>query len=307
MNPVASPSSPRWLPEFLLLSVAWGISFLFMRGAVVEFGALPTAALRTGVAALMLTPVLLMRGLGAELLLHWRKLFLVGIVNSGIPFACYAFALLSISTGLSSIINATTPLFGALIAWAWLGDRPGRSRAVGLAVGFAGVALLAWNKASFRPDASGVATGWAVIACLVATLCYGLGASLAKKHLGGIPTLVTAAGSQIGATLGLLVPALWFWPAQMPGASAWASAVAVGVFSTGLAYVLYFRLIEKTGPSKVLAVTFVLPVVAVTAGAIFLGEAITPWMIFCGLVIVFGTALATGLLKFPAVFGSRKA
>ncbi|RZL05364.1 MAG: EamA family transporter, partial [Rubrivivax sp.] len=148
-----------------------------MRVATQEFGALPTAALRTAVAALMLTPMLLMRRLGPEALRHWPQLLFVALVNSAIPFACYTFALLSVTTGLSAILNATTPLFGALVAWAWLGARPDSSRVVGLAVGFAGVVLLAWDKASFKPDASGVATGWAVLACLLATLCYGVAAS----------------------------------------------------------------------------------------------------------------------------------
>ena len=172
-------------------------------------------------------------------------MFVVGVLNSGIPFACYSYALLSITTGLSAILNATVPLFGALVAWLWLKDRPTGSRVLGLAIGFAGVALLAWDKASFKPDASGAAPGWAVIACLLATFCYGLAASATKRYLSGVPALVTATGSQLGATLGLALPALWFWPAQMPSPQAWLSLVAVGVLCTGIAYVLYFRLIEQ--------------------------------------------------------------
>lgn len=287
----------HWLVEFILLAAIWGSSFLFMRLATVELGALPTAAVRVAIAAAFLLPLVWLRGLMPQLRRHWKSIFLMGLFNSGIPFACFSFALLSITTGLSAILNATVPLFGALIAWSWLKDRPTRSRILGLAIGFAGVALLAWDKASFKPDASGVASGWAVLACLLACVCYGLSAAATKRYLGGIPALVTAAGSQIGATLGLALPALWLWPARMPGAQAWLSLLAVGVLCTGVAYVLYFRLIEQNGPARALAVTYVVPVFAVLYGVIFLGESVTGWMLLCGAVIVLGTALSTGLLR----------
>ena len=193
------PAQP-WLTEFLLLAAIWGSSFLFMRLGAVEFGALPTAGVRVAIAALFLLPLLLWRGLGPQLARHWKKVFFIGLLNSGIPFALFAFALLSISTGLSSILNATAPLFGALVAWVWLKDRPHGLRILGLVIGFVGVALLAWGKASFKPDASGLATGWAVLACLLACLCYGISASYTKRYLGGLPSLVTATGSQLGAT-----------------------------------------------------------------------------------------------------------
>jgi drug/metabolite transporter (DMT)-like permease len=287
--------------DFVLLAAIWGSSFLFMRVAVVEFGALPTAAVRVAVASLFLLPLLWWRGLGPQLRRHWKAILAVGLLNSGIPFALFSFALLSITTGLSAILNATVPLFGAVVAWLWLKDRPTGSRTLGLAVGFLGVALLAWDKASFRPDASGVAPGWAVLACLGATICYAIAASATKRYLTGIPPLVTATGSQIGATLGLALPALWFWPAQMPGTQAWLAVIVVGILCTGVAYVLYFRLIEQTGPARALAVTFAVPVFALLYGAMFLGESVTPWMLLCGGIIVCGTALSTGLLKLPAL------
>jgi drug/metabolite transporter (DMT)-like permease len=292
--------------DFILLAAIWGSSFLFMRVAVVEFGALPTAAVRVAVASAFLLPLLLWRGQGAVLRRHWKAIFTIGVLNSGIPFALFSFALLSITTGLSAILNATVPLFGALVAWLWLKDRPGGSRIVGLVVGFAGVAMLAWDKASFRPDASGIAPGWAVLACLGASICYALAASATKRHLTGLPPLATATGSQVGATLGLALPALWLWPAQAPSGQAWLAVLAVGVVCTGLAYILYFRLIAQAGPAKALAVTFVVPVFAIFYGAVFLGEPVTPWMLLCGVVIVCGTALATGLLKLPMPGGRAR-
>ena len=291
-----APKKP-WLTEFLLLAAIWGASFLFMRLGAVEFGALPTAGVRVAIAALFLLPLLLWRGLGPQLARHWKKTFFIGLLNSAIPFACISFALLSISTGLASILNATVPLFGAVVAWVWLKDRPHGLRILGLVIGFVGVALLAWDKASFKPDVSGLATGWAVLAALLACLCYGISASFTKRYLGGLPSLVTATGSQLGASLGLALPTWWLWPQRMPGSTAWLALLAVGVLCTGVAYILYFRLIENVGPARSLPVTFVVPVFAVIYGALFLGETVSSWMMLCGAIIVFGTALSVGLLK----------
>ena len=291
-----APSKP-WRLDFMLLASIWGSSFLFMRLGTVEFGAVPTAGIRVAIASLFLLPLMLWRGLGPKLFQHWKKVFLVGLLNSGIPFACIAYALLSITTGLSSILNATVPLFGALVAWIWLHDRPHGWRTLGLAMGFVGVAMLAWDKASFKPDASGLSSGWAVLACLVACLCYGISASYTKKYLSGLPALVTAAGSQLGATLGLALPTLWFWPAQAPSTSAWLSLLWVGVVCTGVAYVLYFRLIERVGPARALTVTFVVPVFAVFYGVLFLNETVNAWMLLCAVIIVCGTALAADLVR----------
>ncbi|MDD2881699.1 MAG: DMT family transporter [Rhodoferax sp.] len=293
------PASP-WLAEFVALAAIWGASFLFTRLGATEFGALPTAGIRVTIAALFLLPLLLLRGQVPALRAHWKKIFFLGLLNSGIPFALYAYALLSISTGLSSLLNATVPLFGALVAWFWLKDRPHGMKIIGLLIGFVGVAMLASGKASFKPNASGLVTGWAVLACLGACLCYGLAASFTKRYLSGVPSLVVATGSQLGATLGLALPTLLFWPATMPSVNAWLALLVVGVLCTGVAYVLYFRLIDKVGAAGSLTVTFLIPVFAVIYGVVFLGESVTAWMLICGAVILCGTALSMGLFKARA-------
>ena len=298
MNP-AHTTKP-WLGKFLLLAALWGSSFLFMRLGAQEFGALPTAGLRVMIAALFLLPLLLWRGLGPQLAAHWKKVFFMGLFNSALPFACFSFALLSISTGLSAILNATVPLFGALVAWVWLKDRPHGSRIIGLLLGFAGVALLAWDKASFKPDANGLSSAWAIMACLLGCLSYGISASFTKRHLGGLPSLVTATGSQLGASLGLALPTWWLWPQHMPGSSAWLAVLVLGVLCTGVAYVLFFWLIENVGPARSLTVTFVVPVFAVIYGAVFLQETISLWMLLCAAIIVCGTALSANLIRFKA-------
>jgi len=204
---------------------------------------------------------------------------------------------LSISTGLSSILNATTPLFGALIAWYWLGDKLNASRALGLALGFTGVVFLAIDVPggiSFKPGGSGLA----VAACLLATLCYGLAGSFTKKYLQGVPSMVTTSGSLWGASLGLCLPALLTWPTDMPPLHAWVSLGVAGLLCTALAYVLYFRLMASTGPARAMTVTYLIPVFANVIGVVVLDEVVTPWMMGCGVVIVVGTALASGLVTF---------
>lgn len=300
-NATSAPANNRptgWVVEFVLLAAIWGASFLFMHLGALEFGPLPTAGGRVAIATVFLLPILMARGHGAELRKHWKLTFAVGVLNSALPFASIAFALLAISTGLSSILNATVPLFGAAVAWLWLKDRLQGSRVVGLLIGFLGVALLAGNKASFTPTASGLSTGWAIFLCLFACLCYGIAASFTRRYLGGVPSLVLAAGSQLGATLVLAPLAWWFWPTHPVSTKAWLALVALGVVCTGVAYVLYFRLIERAGPAKALSVTFAIPVFAIVYGVVLLGESVTAWMVGCGLVILLGTSLSAGLIRW---------
>lgn len=278
--------------EFFALAAIWGSSFLFMRIGGAEFGVVATAGVRVAIGALVLLPLLRLSGHWADLQRHALPVLFIGTLNSALPFALFAYAVTSITTGLSGILNATVPLFGALIAWGWLKDRPRPSRIVGLVIGFGGIALLAKDSASFKPGGS----GWAVVACLLAAVCYGYAASFTKKYLGGVHALATAAGSQLGAALVLAVPTAWFWPAQMPGARSWLALVVLGVVCTGIAYILYFRLLERLGPARAITVTFLVPVFAILYGTLLLGESLTPWMIACGLVVVLGTALASGVL-----------
>ena len=279
--------------EFIALAAIWGSSFLFMRLGGAEFGVIPTAGVRVVVGALVLMPLLWASGNWGALRARAGTILLIGMLNSGLPFVLFAYAVSSISTGLSAILNATTPLFGALVAWWWLKDRPDNGRILGLTVGFIGVLLLSYDKASFKAGG----TGWAVLACLLATFFYGVAANAAKKYLTGVHPLATATGSQIGASIGLLLPTLWFWPAQNPGLTSWLALLALGVLCTGVAYILYFRLIEHLGPARAVTVTFLVPVFAIVYGTLLLNEALTMWMLLCGGVVVLGTSLAAGVLR----------
>jgi drug/metabolite transporter (DMT)-like permease len=230
-------------------------------------------------------------------MLHrWRPILLMGLLSSGIPAACYSFALLFISTGLSSILNSTTPLFGALIAWWWLGDKLHVWRVLGLGLGFAGVVLLTLNSSGAVALTYGDEE-LAISACLLATLCYGIAGSFIKKYLFDVPVMVTTTGSLMGASIALLLPAIWFWPSEVPSLHAWLSLLVLGLVCTALAYVMYFRLMTRNGPAKAMTVTYLIPVFANCIGVVWLDEIVTIWMLGCGVLIVIGTALASGLIN----------
>lgn len=287
---------PRDVVELVVLAALWGAAFLFMRIAVPAFGPVALAALRVAGAALLLVPLLALRGELPALRRHWRPIAVVGVTNSALPFLCFAYAALSLDAGLSSILNAASPLFAASIAWAWLGDRMTPARVAGLVIGFAGVVWIASDRSGFRAGGS----AWAVAACVFAAVCYGFSSAFTKRHLTGVPPLAVAAGSQVAAALVLVAPAAMFWPGARPSAAAWSMAAVLAIFCTGVAYILYFRLIANAGPVNAIAVTFLVPIFAVVWGEIFLAERMTvPLATGCA-VIFLGTALATGILRGPA-------
>jgi drug/metabolite transporter (DMT)-like permease len=291
---------PRDTADLVLLAALWGASFLFMRVAVPHFGAVPLAALRVAGAALLLLPLLAAQaGLGT-LRHHWRPIALVGLSNSALPFLCFSFAALSINAGLSSILNATSPMFGALIAMLWLREPSSTSRIAGLLLGFAGVVGLAWNPNGVDPGGSGPGVGLAVGLCLVASALYGFSACFARQSLAGVSPLAVATGSQVAAALLLALPAWWAWPAVSPGPAQWLPVAGLALLCTGLAYLLYFRLIARVGPARAISVTFLVPAFAMLWAGVFLGEAVTPGMLTLCAVILLGTGLATGLLQLAA-------
>ena len=287
----------RDLSDLLLLAALWGGSFLFLRYAAPVFGAVPLIWLRVAIAAACLLPLLLWHGQLGVLRERARPITVMAVFNSALPFVLIAWATLSVTAGFASIVNATVPIFTALVGAVWLKDRLDASRIVGLALGFAGVLLMSVDKADFKPGGS----GWAVLSLLGAALSYGFAANYTKRHLGGVPALANATGSQLASALLLLPLAPLDWPAVTPGVGPWLAAIALGVGCSALAYLLFFRLIGRVGASRAVTVTFLVPVFGTLWGVLFLGEAVTPGMAGGGLVILAGTALATGLLRLPAL------
>jgi drug/metabolite transporter (DMT)-like permease len=283
---------PRDLLDLTLLAALWGGSFLFMRYAVPDFGVVPLIWLRVALASVCLLPLLLLKRQFGALRRQAGALTVMSLFNSGLPFLLIAWATLSITAGLASIMNAMTPVFTALIGALWLGDRLDGRRSLGLLLGLAGVALLAADKADFRPGGS----GWAIVAMLLATACYGFAANHTRRYLQGVPALVNATGTQLVSALVLLPPALWSWPERMPGLGPWLAALVLGVACSALAYLLFFRLIARVGASRAVTVTFLVPVFGTLWGALFLGEPVTASMLAGGAVVLLGTGLATGVI-----------
>ena len=265
---------------------------MFTRIAAPAFGPLAIADLRTAIAALVLLSLLIWRGGVAELAPNAFRFLLLGAFNSAIPFTLFAYAVLSITAGLASILNATVPLFGALVAWLWLRERLTWLQWLGLAIGFAGVIWLSAGSASFKPGGH----GWAIVAGLLASVSYAISGSVVKRYLGHVRPLAVATGSQIAASALLLPITLLYLPPAMPSGLEWLALIALGVFCTGLAYALYFRLIARVGPTKTMAVTFLIPAFAIVWGVVFLAERVTSVMLGGCAVILIGTALATQVL-----------
>ncbi len=289
----------RDLADLVALAALWGASFLFMRVAAPAFGAVVLVEVRVVIAVVFLLPILLARGGAAALRTHGRRTALVGVVNSALPFVLFTYATLSLAAGFTAILNATTPMWTALVAALWLRERVRALQWLGLAIGAVGVTALVWDKIEFRPASTQWHNTLAIGAALLGSLSYGVAANLARRTLAGVPALVTATGSQIGAALVLLAPAVIFWPAQSPSAGIWAAAIALGVACTGIAYILYFRLIERVGAMRAAAVTFLVPLFATFWGSIFLAEPLTTQMIGGGAIVLLGTALSLGLVGAP--------
>lgn len=290
----------RDLTDLLLLAAIWGASFLFMRLVVPAFGPVALAFVRVTGAALVLLPLLLLRGEWPVLRRHWRAMIVLGLSNSALPFMLFGYAAYTLPAGLAAIFNAATPLSTALIAWAWLGDPLTRWRSLGLALGFAGVVGLALNKSMSTSGLQALqfdtTAALAIGACLLGTLLYGHAASYVKRYLKDQPAMVMAVGTQAAASAALLLPALLSWPAVNPSWRDWALAGALAVLASGVAYILYFRLMTRVGPTQAASVTFLVPVFAAGWGALVLAEPVTVAMGVGGAVILAGTALVLGLL-----------
>jgi drug/metabolite transporter (DMT)-like permease len=279
---------PRDLLDMLLLGAIWGGAFPLLRIASPAFGPVALIGVRTAAASIVLLALL---GRREVLLARRGRLFVLAMLNTAVPFTLFSYATLSINAGLASMLNATTPMFGSLVAFLWLGERLSTLRVLGILVGFAGVGSIVWGEIGLH--GSGAALGFG--AGLLGAAFYGVAASYARRQLGDLEPLAIAAGCVTGSAL-VMVPAAWFaWPAVMPGPAAWVCAALLGLICTAYAYVLYFGLLPRVGVARSVTVTFLIPVFGILWGALFLHEKVSSALLAsCALVLV-GTALAMGL------------
>ncbi|MGL6112816.1 MAG: DMT family transporter [Rubrivivax sp.] len=284
---------PRDVIELLFLSVLWGGAYLFTRAAVPAFGPAPLVAMRLGIAALMLLPIVAWRGGWPQLRANPRALFMVGVPFTALPFMLMTWGALHITAGLSAVLNATAPMFGALVAHFVLKERLGAWRAAGLVVGFAGVLILMSGGSASLKTGDGAL---AVLAVLGTAMIWSVGANYTRRKMAGIDAMVTTAGSLAAASL-FLAPLAWAtWPSTPPTPRAWAEMAFLGVASSGLGMWMYFRLLRRIGAVRAMSVTFLSPLVAMVSGALYLGEALTLQMVGGCAVVLLGTALSLGLI-----------
>jgi drug/metabolite transporter (DMT)-like permease len=279
--------SPGDLARLVALAAVWGLAFVFIRVAVPPLGPVALTVIRTLLAGCALLLVAYALGIRLGWRTRWRRFLAFGILNSAIPFMLISAAEEAMTAAFTAILVATAPLFGALIAAVWAGEPLTARRVGGLLAGVAGVSLLVgWN-----PAGAALPPAWSIAATLAAAALFGVAANYTRLKIRDIPALATAAGSQLcaGALLVPLIAAVP--PAAVPAPVEWASAAALALLSSALAFVLYFRLIANVGPVKTLTVNFLSPLFGVSGGVLLLGEPITANMIAGTVVILAGTAV----------------
>jgi drug/metabolite transporter (DMT)-like permease len=275
--------------RLVALAAIWGGSFIFQRVAAPVLGAALTAEGRLLIAGLVLAAWFRLTGFDPQWRRYGRQYFAIGIVNMALPSLLYAFALIYIPASLAAILNSTSPIFGALFAALFLGERLTLLKLLGCAAGAVGVALVA------RPDAfsSTPMFGAAVAACLAACVCYGYTGVVVRRYAAQAPSRGIAVGSQLAGAV-LLLPLLPFSPPTgEPTVFAVSNLVALALLGNALGMVLYFRLIADVGATRALTVTYLMPAFALIWGALFLGEALPASALGGAVLILAGTFLVT--------------
>jgi drug/metabolite transporter (DMT)-like permease len=288
---------PRDFADLVLLAAIWGASFLFMRIAAPSFGAVALVEVRMLVGGLFLLPLLAMRGGLGSLWRHGRKIALIGVVNSAVPFVLVTYAMLTLTAAFASVLNATVPMWTALIAAVFLREHVRTTQWLGLGVGAAGVLVLVGDRIDFDPSGELWRETLAIGAALLGMFFYALSAHLARRTLTDVPPLATATGSQLVAALLLAPAALVTWPVATPALPAGMAAVVLGVLCTATGYLLYFRLIGNVGAMRAANVTYLIPLFATLWGTIFLAEPLTLRLLVGGAIVLAGTALALGVFS----------
>lgn len=273
--------------RLLTLAAIWGASFIFMRVVAPVLGALWTAEIRVGLAGAAMLLFMTMRGKPMQFGQHWRHYLVLGTMNSALPFALYAYAALTIPAGYAAILNATSPLWGALVGALLLGERLSARKLAGLAAGIAGVSLLVrLGPAELTPQVL-----LAALACAMAALCYALAGVYSKRKSGNVAAPQMATGSQVAAAL-VLLPFLPLAPMRAePTTTVLLCAALLALLCSAVAYFIYFRLIADIGPTRALTVTFLIPLFALGWGALFLGETITAGMMAGAALVIAATWL----------------
>ncbi|EKO3490379.1 DMT family transporter [Vibrio fluvialis] len=265
--------------QLLGLAAIWGGSFLFLRIAAHSFGPAYLIEARVGFAALSLLLIGLYLKKSLPFRQHWQHFMILGLFNSALPFLLFAYAAQTLNVSTLSILNSTAPIWGAVIGYVWHKTPLSPKAIAGLLIGVAGVSVIVGLDHSLI----GTDAGLPIVAATMAAFCYGIATNY-TKNAPAISSFDNSHGSMWAASLWVL-PLLPFIPMrEAPSGTEVLSVLTLGIICTGLAYLLYFRLVKEIGPSPTLSVTFLIPVFGILWGYLVLGETI-------GLNTVLGTAL----------------
>lgn len=277
-----------WL---IALAAIWGASFVFMKVASPVLGAAYLAEGRTLFAAIFLSGLAFFLRKNTVLLGHWRHYMQIGFFNSALPFVCLGYAAATLTMSQIAILNSTAPLWGFVIGLLLKNERFKLSRGVGLLLGVIGVLVLVGGDKSFANPS----THLPIIASLISAFSYGVASNLARKQT-SIEPFDHAHGSMWAASV-LLIPVLFFIPMKgEPTGITISALVAIGVLCSGIAYLIYFRLIKNAGPTSALAVIFLIPAFTALYGMVLFDEPISLSAIVGMGIILLGTLLVTGTI-----------
>jgi len=260
---------------------------MFMRYLSPIVGPLLTADMRMLIAGLFLAILFAATGFRLDWKRNWKRFATIGLVNSGLPFLLFCFAALYVPASVESVLNALSPLFGAVFSAIWLGERLTVQKIAGLIIGAAGVASIT----SFGSLPVSPLLPAAILACVLATACYGLGGVYIKKRGADLAPKAMAGGSQLAAGLIVLPLAAAFPPAAIPPPLPLLALVVFALLCSAVAYLIYYKLIAELGPTKALTVTFLIPVFGMLWGWLLLGEKISLAMVGGGVLVLAGTGL----------------
>ncbi len=269
------------------LGALWGASFLFMRVAAPEFNPLPVADLRVIIGGLLLLAVALPAGLHLDVRTRWRQYLILGTMNVAIPYTLISAAATELPASLSSILIATTPVFAATVGWLWLSDPLTGRQVAGVVLGLGGVALLV----GWTPLDMTIGVVLSIVAVVMAALCYGFCSHYSARALRSGAGMEIPIMQQLTAAVLLLPFAAATVPDTGPSGKAILSVVALGLFTTGLAVLLFFRLIRRVGPFRTNIATYFTPAFGILWGALLLDEQLS-----VGTFVGFGIILASALM-----------
>jgi drug/metabolite transporter (DMT)-like permease len=286
--------SGRPLVLFALMSVIWGIPYLFIRIAVAEVSPAVLVLVRTGIAAAILLPIALVRADLRPVLARWRWLAAFAAIEIAIPWVLLGSAEQKVSSSLAALVIAGVPLVGVVIALlTGRSERLGPFGVVGLLVGLVGVAAIVGGD-------FGTTDPVALVELVVVAVCYATGPVILVRRLGGLPSVGVMALS-LGLTFLLYVPTgALQWPTALPSPAVIGSIVTLGIVCTAVAFLLFAALIDAVGPVRATVITYINPAVAAVLGVVVLNETLTPAMIFGFALVTIGSILATRSPRAPS-------